>query len=112
MRNLRVSGSRPGIGVAAPLVAHIEDVVIAGTVQAAMGAFGGARLSAHTLVVRDTQSRSSMFGAGLEMADGAQVELSRALFERNRTLGLNVAEAGTLLRLTDVAGRVAHELLA
>ena len=57
------------------------------------------------MAVRDTQSQENngQFGRGLGVQDGAQVEVIRAVFERNRDVGVYNSGAGTVLILADAA---------
>ncbi|MBI2897994.1 MAG: right-handed parallel beta-helix repeat-containing protein [Deltaproteobacteria bacterium] len=70
----------------------------------------GTALTATDLVVSDTQSQESDVAGGLGLAawGGAQVTLEGALLERNRTVGVRVADAGTALTARDVV--VSHTL--
>ena len=70
-------------------------------------AHAGTILSLTDVIVRETQSRESdgMGGAGLAVQQGAQVEVSRAVFERNRDVGVLAGHADTILSLTDVIVR-------
>ena len=67
----------------------------------------GTILSLTDVVIRNTQSQESyeMFGWGLYVEEGAQVEVNRALFEQNREVGILAADTGTILNLTDVVIR-------
>jgi hypothetical protein len=59
------------------------------------------------VVVRDTQSQmsDSSFGRGLALQLGAGVEVTRAIFERNRDVGIFATDEGTMLTLTDAVVR-------
>jgi hypothetical protein len=66
----------------------------------------GTSLSMTDVVVRDTQSLSDgIFGHGLEVNTGAHVEVSRAVFERNREQGVFASDTTTTLSMTDVVVR-------
>jgi ribosomal protein S9 len=68
----------------------------------AMGA--NTTLGLTDIVVDDTQGQESdkTFGVGLQAQEGAMVTLARALFERNRAVGIASASPNTRLDLTDV----------
>ena len=72
----------------------------------------GTVVSLSDMAVRDTSGRESdrAFGRGLGVEDGAQVEVSRAVFERNRDLGIGAVSPGTVVRLTDVVVRDTRSL--
>jgi len=57
--------------------------------------------------VRDTQSLESdgTRGRGLNVGSGASVEVMRAVFERNRSIGVYASDEGTTLRLSDIVLR-------
>lgn len=59
----------------------------------------GTELFLEDVVVRDTRSQASdrSRGAGLVAQEGALAEVRRAIFERNRRVGIQVAEAQVLL---------------
>ncbi|MFC1609512.1 right-handed parallel beta-helix repeat-containing protein [Myxococcota bacterium] len=67
----------------------------------------GTTLIGHDVVVRDTRSREmdTSRGEGLVVQAGAAVEMTRAVFERNRSTGLMAALPGTSLTLNDVVIR-------
>jgi hypothetical protein len=109
--NLRISGPRVGLWVnvgAALSAASVE-------VKEAMGS--GILFTNDTsgdlqeIVVRDTRSRASnkTGGLGLNLGQGAKVTVSRGLFERNRSFGVNaqipIAGRTPVLELTDVVIR-------
>jgi hypothetical protein len=64
----------------------------------------GTTLVLNDVLVRATQAQESDggFGAGLSVENGAAVDASRAVFDRNHALGVNVTGAGTTLRLADI----------
>lgn len=66
----------------------------------------GAYLILEDAVIRDTQSQESdqAFGRGLSVERGARVEVRRAMFERNRDLGVSVI-GGARLSGSDVVIR-------
>ena len=59
------------------------------------------------VAIRDTRSQESdgVGGRGLQASDGASVEVTRGVFERNRDNGLLAAHVGTTVILEDVAIR-------
>jgi hypothetical protein len=69
--------------------------------------FGAPTLALSDVVVRDTQAREGDgdSGRGLVAQEGAQVTVARAVFERNREMGVFGASPGTVLGLTDVTVR-------
>ena len=83
--------------------ALVEQNRVAGVVATGAGTI----LNLTDVIVRGTQSQESdrQWGRGLEVSDGAHVEVSRALFERNRELGVLATNAVTTLNLSDVVVR-------
>lgn len=67
----------------------------------------GTEVIATDLVVVDTLARAidGRGGEGLEIDEGVHAELTRAAFGRNRSEGLDIRGAGTVLVATDVAVR-------
>lgn len=65
------------------------------------------RLTLEDAVVRDTQSQSldQILGSGLEVQPGAQAEVRRAVFSRNRTTGVSISGQGSRLVLEDTVVR-------
>ena len=59
------------------------------------------------VIVRDTRAQESdgSFGRGLDLQNGPEAEVDRALFERNLQVAIVADGAGTRLRLTDIAVR-------
>ncbi len=106
VKNLRISGERPGVWV----YSNAEAWVLAGVVVdrargAAVISDLGGRMIASDLVVRDTRGDSMDLGYGLEIFGGAVAEIERGVFERNLQIGLYANGAGTTLTATDVAVR-------
>ncbi len=110
LRNLRVSGARRGVAVAAndPAVTF-ESVVVDGATELAVVVQQEGSLVAHDLVVRDTAPAGS-FGFGLTVIVG-RAELDRAVFERNSSAALYVSDVGSELVASDlvVQGTLPHE---
>ncbi|MBW2262116.1 MAG: right-handed parallel beta-helix repeat-containing protein [Deltaproteobacteria bacterium] len=106
VRNLSVSGPRPGICMeGASRTTLIEDVLVSQSTK-----FGVRMQEGHAvmrnLVVRDTAADGDgLFGRGLNVSNEATVELSRGVFERNRDTSIVVFDAGTSLVMHDVAVR-------
>jgi len=107
VRNLRISGNRPGIWVYGMVSINIEDVIVDSAEVVGLLAANRAHLTGRSIIVRNTRSRGGdgMFGRGLNVEEGAQVDVNRAIFERNREVGVLVAHSGTVLNLTDVIVR-------
>lgn len=105
--NLRLGGERPGLTVVgAGGVVTLDGVVIDGARGAAVMVGGGGVLQGSTLAVRDTRGLADgRFGRGVEFAGGAQATIERAVFERQREVGLIVFDAATKVTLRDVAIR-------
>jgi hypothetical protein len=108
VRNLCVGGE--GIGTRATGAGRslgLQDILVSNAVGMAIVADHGAALNAHNLVVRDTRNWASdgVLGFGLGAQTGAQVEVTRAVIERNRLFGVAAAGAGTTLTMTDVVVR-------
>jgi hypothetical protein len=72
----------------------------------------GTTLHVTDSVIRDTDSFDTGFsyGWGLEARDGADVELLRTLFERNREVAVSADSTGTTVRLTDLVVRDTRSL--
>lgn len=64
---------------------------------------GGAKLHLEDAVVRDTLAREidGRGGRGLIVQEGAEADISRAVFERNHQIGVDVASANSRLFLDD-----------
>ena len=107
IRNLHVSGNRAGIFVNASRSVHVEDILVESTQVVGFYIGNSGRTTARSLVVRDTRSRESdgLFGRGVQVSEGSQVEVTRALFERNNEVGIFAYDTGTILNLTDVVIR-------
>lgn len=67
----------------------------------------GSVLDAEDLIIRNTQPGADLgeAGVGLFVIDSAEASLQRALLERNHAVGIEVAEAGTVVSLADVVVR-------
>jgi hypothetical protein len=52
-------------------------------------------------VIRDSAATSDSFSAGLVAFNGAEIEISASVFERNKELGIYVADPKTMLTMTD-----------
>ena len=108
VRNLQVGGQRRGVLVAGArsYSIHVEELLIARSRIVGVLVANG-RLTAHDLVVRETRSRESddAFGGGLEVLEGAEVEIVRAVFESNRNVGVHAFHEGTTLSMTEVLVR-------
>jgi hypothetical protein len=104
VRNLRIGGERVGVSLDGRMTSiSIQDVVIASTMSAAVTVSNGSA-TLESVVVRDTRSRAGelVFGRGMQLEYGAEVDVTRAAFERNREFGIVAFDPGTELILTDV----------
>jgi hypothetical protein len=102
VRNLQITGPRPGVHVL--VRSSLEAVLV--RAASVVGISVGADLAATDLIVRDTGARSDRHvGYGLEVGGGAHLDLSRAAFEGNRTVGVLAGGAGTELVATDFVVR-------
>lgn len=106
VRNLRITGERPGVRAAtAGAAVELRHVLVEGTVENGLRV-RTATLVGENVVVRGTRVRpDGALGRGLSATEGAQVTLTRAAFEDNRDVGLMIADTATLVRLEDVAIR-------
>lgn len=116
-RSLVVRDTRPvatdgsggsGIRVEAGGRLTLERAVVERSRTAGIGVIGARTIAqVRGIVIRDTQSRMSdqAFGSGLEVIQGARLELSEALLLRNRVLGLGVSQAGAEAALAHVVIR-------
>jgi uncharacterized membrane protein (UPF0136 family) len=108
VRNLRVSGARPGIWASGRFrTAVVRDVVIDEAAMFGVMAGHEAVVTGLGIVVRSTGSRESdrTFGRGLNAQSGAQVEVARAVLERNRQGAVAAFDAGTTIRIADAVVR-------
>lgn len=77
-----------------------------------IGAFSyGGIIELEDLIIRRTEGRTSdrWWGRALAAEGGAQVRVTRALFEENREAGASSDGDGTLLELSDVVIRSTHQ---
>jgi len=107
VRNLTVSGQRPGVWAnGGARSVRIQDVVIRDTVMIGIAAANGGQVSCSNVAVRDTAPRGDgLFGRGLSAQAGSQVDVTRAVFEGNRDNGVAAMSEGTTVVLNDVAVR-------
>ncbi len=105
VRNLRISGERPGLDVNTTGAddAVAESILIDGTVATGVAVFVSAGLVARDLVVRGTRASGGELGYALQATDQARVDLTRAVFEGNQDAGFIVADPGTTLVARDLA---------
>lgn len=105
VRNLTVTGERPGVSVDGDVVgAHLVDVLIEECVLAGWIFSYGGDASGSSIVIRDTRSHGSgQLGNGLIMDNGARVEVSRAIFDGNHDSAIWISGTGSTLRLEDTA---------
>ena len=94
-----------GIGVHDGAAVSVERALIEHNRY--LGAYAGGAGTSLTLtdvIVCDTASRASdgKYGRGLDVEDGAQVEATRAIFQRNRGSGVAAFLEGTLVRMLSV----------
>lgn len=68
---------------------------------------GGSFLILEDVIVRNTESQTAdrLFGGGLSLTSGGTAEVRRAVFERNRDIGVSVVDEGTRLFLEDTIVR-------
>jgi len=108
VRNLRLSGRRSAIVASgAAYSVHIEDVVVEHAVIAGLLFQNNARATARNIIVRETRSMpgNRRFGRGMEVQEGAQVSMSRALFDGNLEAAIIVSNQDSALELEDVVVR-------
>ncbi len=108
VRNVRITGLRPGVWVASPGTSgaslHLEDVIVDGAAGA--GVFvTRSDLTARSVVVRDTGPRGSdgHYGRAFYIRSGSHAEIRRAVISHNREAGLYVGDPGSTLVLEDAA---------
>jgi len=106
VRNLSVSGPRPGIMMeGASRTTLIEDVLVTASTKYGVRVQHGHAVL-RNLVVRDVLSDGDgRMGRGLNVSNRATVELTRDVFEGNRDTSIVVFDAGTSLVMQDVALR-------
>ena len=102
IRNLHIGGQRPGVSVVggASYSVLVEDVSITHARIFGIWMVNGS-LTATNVIVSDTMSQEGDFGHGLGAQEGAQVDVSRAVFVRNRDVGVVAFDAGTTVTLAD-----------
>ena len=106
LRNVTIGGSRIGIVASgAGVVGTLEGVVIDGAWAAALFAETNARIVGSGVVVRSTVATTTGNGQGLVARAGGQIELDRALLERNTYSGTWSSGPGTRIALTAAAVR-------
>ncbi|MBI2893326.1 MAG: hypothetical protein HYY06_07215 [Deltaproteobacteria bacterium] len=107
VRDLQVGGAEVGVDVSrTDGTAELHSVLVREATVAGVSVRVRGALRATELVVRDTASDEwGAFGLGVELTDGAQVTLERAVLERNRGVGLQAYEAGTAVTGTDLVVR-------
>ena len=98
-----------GPGLHMQLGAHVEvnRSVFDHNIEHAVSIHGdGTTAGLSDILIRDTQSRTDgQFGRGLGVESGAEVEVSRAFFERNREAAVFAFGGGTIIRLEDLTVR-------
>ena len=107
VRNLRVTGARPGFWVGGGGTSvTIEDVAVMETEFLGLAVFSGGRATVRNVLIADTASATDgSAGRGLIIQDGGQVELSRVAFERNREVGISLSGELSTIVLSDVVVR-------
>ncbi len=107
VRNLRISGPRPGIWAGGEgLSIHMEDVAITETVYVGLAVFGGTSASVRSFVIADTRCRSEGdIGRGMIVQAGGQIDASRGVIERNGDAAVTVEGGGSEVVLEDVVVR-------
>ena len=107
VRNLQIGGQRLGvsINIYRTYSVHLEDVAIINVESAGLRVSYGVA-TAHNVVIRGTRCREigEVPGFGLFAEEGAHVELSRAVLERNCEAGIN-SISGAALTISDVVVR-------
>ena len=106
VRNLRVSDSlSPGIStVTAAATVRLEGIVVERTRAIGLFIDDLSTVSGQELLVREVQPAADMrFGRGMLVDDGAQVTFTRAVFEGNHDIAVNVVQMGTSATLEAVA---------
>jgi len=104
IENLRVSGVRPGIYVAAtPGPVELSDVVVDDTSLTGVTIEAGSVVVARSFVVRGTREDGRFTGQGILVRAGATLTLDRAALVANHTAALGASQPDTVLVATDVA---------
>lgn len=106
-RNLQISGERPGVfgSRVSSYSIHLQDVLISEVRSFGIFLTSG-QMTCDGVVVRDTRGgEDGTLGVGLYLQEGAQADVSRSVFERNRTAGVVPFGATVRLTLEDVAVR-------
>ncbi len=106
VKNLSVTGGRYGaVADGNATAGRLESVLVQSATAVGILADRGGRLTGVEIVVRDTTHRGGDFGFGLQIAGGSEVELDRAVLERNRVAGIAALGSETNLRATDTVVR-------
>lgn len=106
----RAAGDFYGLGLrtAAGAVANIQACTFERNRDVAFSAYGaGTELSAADVASRETLPREADgdYGIGMEVLHGARATVTRALFERNRWVGVLAAYEGSVLTLEQAVVR-------
>jgi hypothetical protein len=103
VRNLTVSGDRPGVVVIGGR-AQLGAVMLDGNLVAGLFVGSGGTVTGSDVVIRNTRSRSDgRIGRGISVDGGATLDLARLLLWRNAEAGLVALEPSTQVTLTDFA---------
>jgi hypothetical protein len=107
MQNLRVSGARPGIWLGGTVSLDLQGVLVTDAVWFGISVDNGAAVTGHGVVVRGTRPRTSgaTEGRGLDVSRAGTVDLTQVAFFDDDEAGVAAYNAGSTVRLTDVAIR-------
>jgi hypothetical protein len=106
VRNLTISGERPGVYVGVPgRTMALVGVVILGARTNGILTYGDVTLQ--EVAIRGTRSGHTLTdqGTGIEVDGGGQAEMSRVVLEDNRTAGVIAWTEGTAITASDVVIR-------
>lgn len=102
VRNLQLTGFRPGLVVSDAGSVHIEDLLIAEAVVAGVTAIGASRVTAEDVVVRGLRGAPDVEGGAFAIQFASHLSLNRAVLERNEVPGISIVDDGTTVELSDV----------
>lgn len=105
VRNLTISGARRGLIISGDGgVLGLEGVAIDGAEIAGVRVENGGVLTASDVIIKDTApAADGALGRGLEVEEGGEADIERAVLLRNHDTGIFASDSGSLIRIADVA---------
>lgn len=104
VRDLQVTGERPGISVSGDGAVDLQDVLVASPTFLGISVDApGASVTGQSVVVRDVLGPPGTLGRGLSVTAGGSMTFTRVAVERARDVAVFVSDAGSTLALEDAA---------